>query len=52
MQRGDLIILGQLWIERKGRIDFSHQLNGGETDSATRLGECCGVGVDALEIQG
>jgi len=32
--------------------NFAHQLNGGETNSATRLGECGGVSGDALEIQG
>ena len=50
MRHGDLTILGLLWTERKGRSDFSHQLNGGETDSATRRGECGGVGGKALNI--
>ena len=51
MRHGDLTILGLLWTEMKGRSDFSNQLNGGETDSATRLGECGGVGGKALKIQ-
>ena len=51
MRHGDLTIMGLLWTERKGRSDFAHQLNGGETDSVTRLEECDEVGGKALKVQ-